>query len=145
MKINVFLSFPGSSPGSFPGSFPGTCEEALQFHQEVLGGELLPMRYYDGSPAAPHTLPGWEKKVMHGALETGDIHLMGSDLGPDRFEAPRGVHLSVNTDSTGEAERIFGALADGRSVTMPLDEVFRASRFGMLTDRYGIHWMVNCV
>ncbi len=131
MKINVYLSF------------PGTCEEALEFYHEVLGGELMPMRYFEGSTAEPSAPPGWGKKVMHGALAVGDIHLMGSDLLPQHFEAPRGVHLSVNTESIVEAERVFETLADDGKVIMPLEEAFWAKRFGMLTDRYGIHWMVS--
>jgi PhnB protein len=74
----------------------------------------------------------------------GDNVLMGSDAPPDRFEKPQGISVSIQTDDPTEAERIFAALADNGLVTMPLQQTFWAIRFGMLVDRFGIPWMINC-
>lgn len=132
MKINAYLSFDGS------------CEEALKFYQSVLGGELSSMETYGGSPASEMVGPDWQDKIMHGSLETGEMTLMGSDLGPDQYQKPQGCHLAVDVKDPGEADRIFAALAEGGNVVMPIDKTFWAERFGMLTDRFGQNWMVNC-
>jgi PhnB protein len=86
----------------------------------------------------------WLNKIMHARLEVGDEALMGSDAPPDRYQRPRGITVSLQTNDPAEAERIFSALAEGGTVNMPLQETFWAIRFGMLVDRYGIPWMVNC-
>jgi PhnB protein len=70
--------------------------------------------------------------------------LMGSDVPPERYQAPKGFAVTISVKQVREAERIFNELADGGTVTMPLQETFWATRFGMLTDRFGIPWMVNC-
>lgn len=132
MKLNVYLNF------------PGTCKEALAFYQKILGGEITEEHPYKGSPIEEMVSDDWLDKTMHATLRTGNIDLMGSDQGPDRFQPVQGCHISVRLDSVGEAERIFGALADGGEIEMPLEKTFWAERFGMLTDRFGVNWMVNC-
>jgi PhnB protein len=69
---------------------------------------------------------------------------MGSDAPPDRYERPKGISVSLNVKQPSEAERVFKALATDGQVTMPIQETFWAARFGMVTDRFGIPWMVNC-
>lgn len=132
MKLNVYLNF------------PGTCKEAMTFYRDVLNGDLVSMETYKGSPAEEMAGPDWADKIMHSTLSFANMDLMGSDVGPDRFIEPQGYNISVAVDSVAEAERVFGALAKGGAVVMPLEETFWAARFGMLTDRYGISWMVNC-
>ena len=132
MKINAYLSFDGS------------CEEALKYYQSVLGGEITSMDTYGGSPASDMAGPDWQDKIMHGSLETGEMTLMGSDLAPDHYQKPQGCHLAIDVKEVAEAERIFAALADGGEVVMPIDKTFWAERFGMLVDRFGTNWMVNC-
>lgn len=132
MKLNVYLNF------------PGTCEEALQFYQSILGGELTPVFRYEGSPAAGEVGEEWGSKVMHGSLKIENLELMGSDLVPDHYTAPQGTHVSINVEDPEEAARIFSGLAEGANITMPLEKTFWAQKFGMLVDRYGIGWMVNC-
>ena len=82
--------------------------------------------------------------IMHARLVARDYVLMGSDAPPDRFEKPQGFSVAIQIDDPKEAERIFAALADNGSVRMPLQQTFWAVRFGMLVDKFGIPWMVNC-
>jgi PhnB protein len=86
----------------------------------------------------------WSDKVMHGSVTVGGQLLMGGDVAPDRYEAPRGFSLSLEVKQPADAERIFDELAKGGRVLMPLEKTFWASRFGMVVDRFGIPWMINC-
>jgi PhnB protein len=88
--------------------------------------------------------PEMRDKVMHVSLEAKGATLMGSDAPPDRFKPAQGFAVSVNVDTADEAERIFAALSEGATVGMPIQETFWATRFGMLVDRFGTPWMVNC-
>jgi PhnB protein len=81
---------------------------------------------------------------MHARLVVGDQVLMGSDAPPDHFEKTQGMSVALQVNDPIEAERIFAALADNGTVRMPIQPMFWAIRFGMLTDRFGIPWMVNC-
>jgi len=86
----------------------------------------------------------WQDKVMHASLTVAGLTLMGGDPAPDRYEEPRGFSLSIETKSTADAERIFQELARGGRILMPLEKTFWAARFGMVVDRFGISWMINC-
>ena len=81
---------------------------------------------------------------MHARLVVGDKVLMGSDAPPEHYEGPKGFSVSLTINDLADAERIFHALAENGTVRMPLQETFWAVRFGMLVDRFGIPWMVNC-
>jgi PhnB protein len=85
----------------------------------------------------------WEK-IMHARLAVDGMVLMGCDAPPDRYEEPRGFSVTLGLTEPAEAERIFTALADGGTVRMARAQTFWASRFGMLTDRFRIPWMINC-
>jgi PhnB protein len=82
--------------------------------------------------------------VMHGSVTVGGQMLMGADVAPERYEAPGGTSLSIQLASAADAERIFRELSDGGRVVMPLEKTFWAERFGMLVDRFGIRWLINC-
>ena len=81
---------------------------------------------------------------MHGSLTVGDQELMGADVAPDSYEEPKGFSLSIQIKSTADAERIFRELAKGGRIVLPLERTFWAARFGMLVDRFGIPWLINC-
>jgi PhnB protein len=81
---------------------------------------------------------------QHGSLTLGGQVLMGGDVAPDRYEAPKGFSLSLQIKSADEAERIYRELAEGGQVMVPLAKTFWAERFGMVVDRFGIPWMINC-
>jgi PhnB protein len=125
-------------------SFKGDCEAAFQFYAQCFGGRLGDIFRYGGSPMAGDVPAGWSDKVMHGSVTVADQVLMGADIVPAQYEAAKGFSLSIHLKGAAEAERIFAALAmDGR-VVMPLEKTFWAERFGMLVDRFGIPWSINC-
>jgi len=86
----------------------------------------------------------WQDKVMHGNLTLGDRELMGADVVPEQYDVPSGFTLSIQLDDTAEAERIFGALSERGRIVMPLEQTFWAARFGMVVDRFGTPWTINC-
>ena len=125
--------------------FEGRAEEAAGFYQKVFGAELqMLMRYKDSPQPCPEGMipPGAEGKVMHMSLKIGDGEVMGSDgrcSGKADFE---GFSLSYPAKDAADADRVFAALADGGEVQMPLGKTFFSPRFGMVTDRFGVPWMV---
>ncbi|MEN0077184.1 MAG: VOC family protein [Paracraurococcus sp.] len=124
--------------------FDGRCEEAFTRYQQVLGGRITAMLRHAGTPAEAHVPPEWRDKIMHACLELeGGMQLMASDAAPPYFRPPQGFSVQLSVGTVEEAERIFAALAEGGNVTMPLAPTFWATRFGMLTDRFGVPWMLN--
>lgn len=123
--------------------FDGTCAEAMRLYQRLLGGKLDVMLYRDGPSGS--CAPGSEDRVMHACLTTDNgRRLMASDTaGLDPFRGNAGFAIALNVPTAAEAKRVFDALADGGQVRMPLDKTFWAECFGMLTDRYGIPWMIG--
>jgi len=125
-------------------SFNGQCEAAFKFYEEYLGGQIGAIFRYAGTPFEDHVPADWQDKVMHGSLTVGEQVLMGGDVAPDRYEEPRGFSLSLQIKDTTEAERMFRELGNGGRITMPLEKTFWAERFGMVVDRFGIPWLINC-
>lgn len=125
-------------------SFKGDCEAAFTFYERCLGGRLGPIFRYGGSPMAGEAPADWADKIMHASVTLGDQMLMGADVVPDRYEEPKGISLSLQLDRTDEAERIFDELARNGRVLVPLEKTFWAERFGMVVDRFGIPWLINC-
>lgn len=126
--------------------FDGRCEEALGFYQQALGAELqMLMRNEDSpQPPPPGSLPaGSEKKVLHATLRIGDSLVMASDGVNGGQENFKGFSLSLSMDDEAGAQRVFAALADGGRVDMPLSPTFWSPCFGMLTDRFGVGWMIG--
>ncbi|MBV8197191.1 MAG: VOC family protein [Candidatus Eremiobacteraeota bacterium] len=126
--------------------FDGTCEEALNFYKGIFGGETEISRWKEMPADAdgPSVTPETENRVMHASLRGGDVNLMASDATPGKKYGEGPISLSVGLTDMAKAERIFNALAAGANVEMPMQDMFWGSRFGMLTDKYGIDWMVSC-
>jgi PhnB protein len=125
--------------------FDGQCGEAFRHYERVLGGKIDFIQTHGESPMGDQTPPELRDKVMHVHMTVGDQVLMGSDAPPEHFEKPQGFSVSLGIDDPAEAQRVFNALAeDARQVTMPLQKTFWADLFGMVVDRYGTPWMVNC-
>jgi len=125
-------------------SFDGQCEEAFKHYERVLNGKILMMMSGSDAPAGVHMPPEFAKRIMHARLEVGTALLMGGDAPSGRPSKPQGFCSSIHIDDPIEAERIFKDLGQGGQVTMPMAETFWARRFGMLTDRFGVPWMINC-
>lgn len=123
----------------------GDCEAAFTFYAQATGGELGPMMRFDGTEGCEDFPPEHKQKIMHTHVMFGQTVLMGSDNHPAYpYEGVKGCSVSLSVDSIQDAERIFGALSDGGQVTMPLTQTFWAVRFGMLVDKFGVPWMINC-
>ena len=125
-------------------SFRGECEAAFKFYAECLDGTLGEIFRYAGTPLADQVPADWQNKVMHSSLAIGEHVVMGGDVAPDRYQKPQGFSLSLQIKTTTEAERVFHLLAKDGTVVMPLEKTFWAARFGMLVDRFGIPWLINC-
>jgi PhnB protein len=125
-------------------TFNGDCEAAFKFYERCFGGKIEAMMTHAGSPAEKHAPAGWLNKILHARLQVGEQVLMGSDAPPDHYQTPRGFSVSIQIKDVAEAERLFKALAENGTVQMPLQQTFWAARFGMLADRFGIPWMINC-
>ena len=125
-------------------NFNGDCEEAFQFYVQHLGSKIVTLMRYEGSPMEKHVPAEWAKKVIHASMSLADGMVMGADSPPDRYEAPKGFTVTIGLSDETEAERIFAALSENGKVDMPLQKTFWATRFGMVTDRFGIPWMINC-
>jgi PhnB protein len=126
--------------------FNGNCEEAIQFYQKALGAEVeMMMRFKDSpEPAQPGmVMPGYENKIMHATLRIGRTKVMASDGCGDGKSAFEGFSLSIAFGSQEEARKAFAALSEAGKVTMPLGPTFWTPLFGMLTDRFGVGWMVG--
>jgi PhnB protein len=126
-------------------NFDGRCEEALEFYRRAVGAETtMLMRFKDSpEPHAPGMVPpGAENKVMHASFRVGQSTLMASDChcaGKPNFQ---GFSLALTAPNEAAAERVFAALADGGQVQMPLAKTFFSPRFGVLSDRFGVSWMI---
>ncbi|MBS1230825.1 MAG: 3-demethylubiquinone-9 3-methyltransferase [Proteobacteria bacterium] len=124
--------------------FDGRCEEAIEFYRSALGAQVdVLMRYKDSpEPPPPGSLqPGFENKVMHCSFSVGQSKIMASDNCQPGVGFC-GFSLSLALPNEAEAERVYGLLADGGRVTMPLGRTFWSPCFGMLTDRFGVAWML---
>jgi PhnB protein len=125
-------------------SFRGDCEAAFKLYERCLGAQVRGAFRYSGSPMANDVPTDWQDKIMHGTLMIGEQLLMGGDVPPERYEAPRGFSLSLQIQSIDDADRIFRELGSEGTVLVPLEKTFWAARFGMVVDRFGIPWMINC-
>jgi PhnB protein len=123
--------------------FNGDCEAAFKFYEQLFGGKIEAMLPHTGSPAAQHVPAEWQNKILHARLALTNGTLMGSDA-PGHYHKPQGYSVSLQLKNIVETERVFNSLAENGKVNIPLQETFFATRFGMLVDRFGIPWMVNC-
>lgn len=125
--------------------FDGRCEEALEFYRRTLGAKvemLLRIKESPEPPAPGMVPPGSEDKVMHASFRVGETALLASDGRCQGRPSFQGFALSLTVAEVAEAERLFAALSDGGQVQTPLAKTFFSPCFGMLTDRFGVSWMV---
>jgi PhnB protein len=125
-------------------SFDGNCAEAFAFYAACLETAAPTVMTHKNAPPEAQAPPEWQDKVLHARLVIGDTVLMGSDAPAGRFEKPQGFFVSLVLTDPDQTERFFAALSTGGTVRMPVQETFWAIRFGMLVDKFGIPWMLNC-
>jgi PhnB protein len=128
-------------------SFNGRCEEAFTFYKSIFGGEFSYLGRFKDMPSEQELSETDKERIMHVSLPISDETVL---MGDDSLEctgktvtAGNNVHLSVNASSEDEAHRIFRSLAEGGTITMPIEKTFWGALFGMLIDQFGIQWMVN--
>ena len=144
MRVNPYLSFNGN------------CREAFEFYAALFGGRIMAMMTWADMPAdarpeqpaegcaAPDMGAAMKDKIMHACMDIGGTLLMAGDAPQGMYQKPVGTNITMNIDDPAEADRVFAALTEGGSITMPIGETFWADRFGMVTDRFGTPWMINC-
>jgi len=128
--------------------FNGNCEEAVEFYRKAIGAEVdMMMRFKDSpEPPPPGTVPpGSENKIMHTSFRVGGSTIMASDGCSNEKQNFQGFALSLSVKSESEVDRLFAGLADGGQVQMPLGKTFWSPRFGMVTDRFGVGWMISVI
>ena len=134
MSLNIYLTFDGN------------CREVFDFYKSVFGGEFMAFQTFGDGPPEMQVGAADKDKVMHVSLPVGKSTLMGSDTA-EGFGGPVvvGTNFSVSFDgeSKEQCEDVFGKLSDGGSVTMPMQDTFWGSYFGMCRDRFDINWMVS--
>jgi PhnB protein len=124
-------------------TFNGSCEEALTFYQDAMGGKIISIGRYEDTPMQVDDT--YKKKILHARIQIGDDIFMASDSMPNRDPViGNNISLSIEWDEPDVMETAYHKLAEGGKKTMPLGDMFWGSRFGMLIDKYGIHWMFNC-
>ena len=123
-------------------NYGGNCAEAFHFYEKHLGGKINMMMSHAQMPNPENVPPEMENAIMYACVEIGETLLMGNDVPKERFQPIRSAYLSLSVDSDDDAERIYGLLADGGEVFMPIQETFFATRFAMLRDRFGTSWMI---
>ena len=125
-------------------NFAGNAEEALNFYKDALGGEVLMISRYGDSPMPSDE--DWKQKLMHARLQFGDGNLiMISDTMKGNLVSTHGnIQLSLGLKEEEKTKEVFDKLADGGKVTMPLAKQFWGDTFGMLQDKFGVSWMLNC-
>ena len=122
-------------------SFDGTARQAMEFYNDVFGGNLTLTTFGEfGDPGSPGA-----DKIMHGMLETSNgFTIMGSDTPPGMEHNPGdNITISLSGDDAAELRGYWERLADGGNVTVPLEKQMWGDEYGSLTDRFGINWMVN--
>ena len=134
MSLNIYLTF------------DGVCREAFDYYKSVFGGDFTEFQTFGQAPSDMPVNDADKDKVMHVSLPVGTSTLMGSDTAAG-FGGPlvigNNFSISIVGESESHCDEVFGKLSEGGKVTMPLQDTFWGSYFGMLEDRFGVNWMIN--
>ncbi|MBK5291844.1 MAG: glyoxalase/bleomycin resistance/extradiol dioxygenase family protein [Acidobacteriia bacterium] len=123
-------------------AFKGNCREAIEFYKSALGAEELFTQTVGESPMSDM---GPAENIMHCTIKVGDSTIMMcDDPRPDAAAGSGNISLAIGLNDPERAKQIFGNLAKNGSVIMPLEKTYWAEAFGMVTDKFGVRWMVNC-
>ena len=127
-------------------NFNGQCAEAFRYYEQLLGGTIEVIMTHGESPIAADVPPDWHDTILHARLALGGgQYLMASDSPSDMYQKPQGLYVSLNIEDSADARRIYQSLAEGGTVVMPFETTFwAAGGFGMVVDRFGTPWMLNC-
>jgi PhnB protein len=122
-------------------TFNGKAAEAMKFYQAVLGGELVMQTFGEFNM---NQKPEHKDLIIHATLKNEGLTFMASDAMPERqSKFGDNVHMSISGQDEAKLTKVFDGLAKGGKVDMPLAKQFWGDTYGQLTDRFGIHWMIN--
>lgn len=124
--------------------FDGQCREAFVAYQRILGGTLATLMTFGESPLAAGVDAKWHGRILHATLAIDGAELNGADVLPHDYQRPRGFSVIVNLSDVERARQVFAALAEGGRVNMPFQSTFWSPGFGVLVDRFGTPWEINC-
>lgn len=124
-------------------NFNGNAAEALAFYSKAFDGEIVFQQTYGDSPMEGKE--NWKDKVMHASFQAGSLVFMVSDImsPEDKVTSGNNTQLSLNFKHEEDIDRVFAAMSEGARITMPLQDTFWGAKFGMLVDKFDIHWMFN--
>ncbi len=123
-------------------AFKGNCRQAIEFYKSALGAEVLFLQTVGESPMSDR---GPAENIMHCSMKIGDSTVMVcDDPSPEAPEKAGNMSLAIGLSDPAKAKQLFDNLSQDGSVIMPLDKTFWAAAFGMVTDKFGVRWMVNC-
>ena len=122
--------------------FNGRCQEAVDFYKQAIGAEVETLMRFKDAPDQSMVPPGSADKIMHCSLRIGDTTLLASDGQSDKQPAFDGFALTITAENEAKVDRLFDALGQGGEVRMAPAETFFSPRFAMLTDKFGVHWML---
>ncbi len=125
-------------------TFNGNCAEAFASYAEIFGAEIGMMMKFGDAPSGVSMPGASDDLIMHAQLNLGDSVLMGSDMTGDGETRVSGIQIQMGYDDVDEARQVFEALAEGGVVEMPFQKTFWAAGFGMVRDRFGVPWLINC-
>jgi PhnB protein len=125
-------------------NFNGTCRAAFEFYEQVLDGHIEFLQTHGDSPMKEHVPADWQDKVIHVCLKVGEQRIMGSDAPAEHFAPAQGMCINITVPSVSDGQRLFDAFAEGGRVAMPFAQTFWTPGFGMVTDKFGTPWMINC-
>lgn len=124
--------------------FDGQCREAFVAYHRILGGKLATLMTFGESPLAASVDARWHARIVHATLELDGAELNGADVLPHDYRRPQGFCVIVNVSNVQRARDVFAALAEGGNVNMPFQSTFWSPGFGVLVDRFGTPWEINC-
>ena len=122
--------------------FEGRCDEAIEFYEKALDAKVNMLMRFKDAPDPAAGAHGVADKVMHSQVQIGDAIILMSDGQMKSKPEFKGFSLTINCADEAQARRYFDGLNDGGKVTMPLGKTFFAPLFGMVLDKFGVHWMV---
>jgi len=124
-------------------SFNGNCREAMHFYRKVLGGDLV-LQTVGESPMCEQMPAIMKENVLHSSLTSGNVVIMGSDMVAENgLNRGNGVSLMLNCSSEDEIRTLYSNLSEGGLASYPVQDTFWGALFGDLTDKFGIHWLLN--
>lgn len=124
--------------------FDGQCEAAFRAYHQILGGAIVTMLKYGDSPMATQVEPRWHDRIAHATLQFGELELTGVDVFPHDYQRPQGFFVTLTISELAKAKQIFISLSEGGEIRLPFQTTFWSAGFGVLIDRFGVPWEINC-